>query len=93
MVEFVIANGDRPGGQLPRTRADVRLNTAELNVFTLALFLLCAVRLPNPLRLLILDDPLQNMDELTVATVVPSRSRPRIEVRMEQTGRVAEQRR
>ncbi|HEX2642232.1 MAG TPA: AAA family ATPase, partial [Thermoanaerobaculia bacterium] len=51
------------------TRADLRFNTAELNVFTMALFLLCAVRVPNPLRLLVFDDPLQNMDELTVTTL------------------------
>ncbi|HEY2292361.1 MAG TPA: ATP-binding protein [Thermoanaerobaculia bacterium] len=46
--------------------AALRLNTAQLNLFTVALFLLCAVRADNPLGLLILDDPLQNMDELTV---------------------------
>ena len=50
-------------------RAELRLNTAELNAFTLALFLLCAPLVSNPLRLLILDDPLQNMDELTVTTL------------------------
>jgi hypothetical protein len=48
---------------------DLRLNTAELNLFTIALFLLCAVRQDNPIRLLILDDPLQNMDELTSTTL------------------------
>jgi hypothetical protein len=32
-------------------------------------FLLCARRVENPLRLLVLDDPLQNMDELTVTTI------------------------
>ena len=46
-------------------RADLHLNTAELNLFTIALFLLCAGRVPKPLGLLVLDDPLQNMDELT----------------------------
>lgn len=51
------------------SEAVLRYNTAELNVFALALFLLCAVRIDNPYRLLILDDPLQNMDELTVTTV------------------------
>jgi hypothetical protein len=50
-------------------RAELVLNTAELNVFTLALFLLCSVRAENRLGLLVLDDPLQNMDELTVTTV------------------------
>lgn len=52
-----------------RARADLRLNTAQLNVFVLALFLLCAPRVRNPLGLLVLDDPLQNMDELTVTTL------------------------
>ncbi len=50
-------------------RAALRFNTAELNLFTIALFLLCAVRVPNPLQLLVLDDPLQNMDEITVTTL------------------------
>jgi len=49
--------------------AELRLNTAEMNSFTLALFLLCAPSLPNPLRLLVLDDPLQNMDEMTVSSL------------------------
>ncbi len=53
----------------PRSRADLRLNTAQLNAFVLALFLLCAPRVSNPLGLLVLDDPLQNMDELTVTTL------------------------
>jgi hypothetical protein len=46
-----------------------RLNTAELNTLALAFFLLGARRVANPLRLLVLDDPLHNMDELTVTTV------------------------
>lgn len=50
-------------------RAELLFNTAELNVFTLALFLLCSVRIDNRLSLLVLDDPLQNMDEQTVTTV------------------------
>ncbi|MBC8010839.1 MAG: hypothetical protein H7067_12175, partial [Burkholderiales bacterium] len=45
------------------------LNTAELNTLSLALYLLCAPRVDNPCRVLFLDDPFQNMDELTVATV------------------------
>jgi hypothetical protein len=45
--------------------ADLHLNTAELNLFTVALFLLCIGRVPKPLNLLVFDDPLQNMDELT----------------------------
>ena len=47
----------------------LRLNTAELNAFALAQFLLGARRTANPLRLIVLDDCLQNMDELTVTTV------------------------
>lgn len=46
-------------------RAELRLNTAELNLFTVGLFLLCVGRVPKPLNLLVFDDPLQNMDELT----------------------------
>ncbi len=46
-----------------------RLNTAELNTFALSMFLLCAPRVGNPLQMVVLDDPLQNMDELTVTTV------------------------
>lgn len=49
--------------------AALRLNTAELNALALSMFLLCARLSPNPLRLIVLDDPLQNMDELTVTTV------------------------
>ena len=51
------------------TTADLLLNTAELNVFTLAIYLLAAFRAENPLGILLFDDPLQNMDELTVTTV------------------------
>lgn len=50
-------------------QAALRLNTAQLNLFTMALFLLCAVRVDNKLGLMVLDDPLQNMDELTVTTL------------------------
>lgn len=52
-----------------RVPLQLRLNTAELNTFALTLFLLLARRLANPLRLIVLDDPLQNMDELTITTV------------------------
>jgi hypothetical protein len=47
----------------------LRLNTAELNTFAITLFLLCARRIYNVLRIIVLDDPLQNMDELTVVAV------------------------
>ncbi len=50
---------------IDKGRAELHLNTAELNLFTVALFLLCAGRVTKPLNLLVLDDPLQNMDELT----------------------------
>lgn len=46
-----------------------RLNAAELYSVAIAMFLLCARRPDNPLKLLVLDDPFQNMDELTVSTV------------------------
>ena len=45
------------------------LNTAELSAFSLVLFLLLAPRVNNPLQLLVLDDPLQNMDEMMVTTL------------------------
>jgi hypothetical protein len=51
------------------SQADMRLNAAELNVVVLALYLLCGPTIDNPLGTVILDDPLQNMDELTSATV------------------------
>jgi hypothetical protein len=51
------------------SQADLRLNTAELNLLVLALYLLCGPTVDNPLSTIILDDPLQNMDELTAATV------------------------
>ena len=60
--------GLRTGAQ-GAVEAELRFNTAELNLFTVALFTLCAMRIDNPLRLLVLDDPLQNMDELTVTTL------------------------
>jgi hypothetical protein len=50
--------------------ADLRFNTAELNTLALSFFLLCAKGVEaNPFRSLVLDDPLQNMDEFTVTTV------------------------
>jgi energy-coupling factor transporter ATP-binding protein EcfA2 len=60
---------DPKTGPKKKARADFRLNTAELNIFALSLFTLCAVRNENPLSLLIYDDPLQNMDEITVTTI------------------------
>lgn len=58
--------------------ADLLFNTAELNASALVLFLLLAPRLPNDLRLLVLDDPLQNMDELTVVTLARALAKLRI---------------
>lgn len=49
--------------------AQLRLNTAQLSTFALAFFLLCHRAREHPLRLGILDDPFENMDELTVTTV------------------------
>ncbi|MEO5331247.1 MAG: AAA family ATPase [Magnetococcus sp. YQC-5] len=56
-------------------KASLSFNTAEMNLFTLALFLLCAPRVSNSLRLLILDDPLQNMDEHTVSVLARGMAR------------------
>ena len=58
-VHLAINDGGAPA------RAELHLNTAALNLFTVALFLLCAGRVPKPVPMLIFDDPLQNMDELT----------------------------
>ncbi len=66
-LHFEIAETKAAQGK--KARADFRLNTAELNIFALSLFTLCAVRNKNPLSLLIFDDPLQNMDEITVTTL------------------------
>lgn len=51
------------------TEMSLRLNTAELNLLALSLFLLCAPKMDNPIKLLVLDDPLQNMDEIKVRAV------------------------
>lgn len=51
------------------TSARLILNTAEQNAFALSLFLLCARLQPNALKLIVLDDPFQNMDEFTVTGV------------------------
>ncbi|WP_193212579.1 AAA family ATPase [Luteolibacter marinus] len=48
----------------------VKLNTAELNTLSLAMFLALAMgRKDNPLQMVVLDDPFENMDELTTITV------------------------
>ncbi|MCA9066205.1 MAG: AAA family ATPase, partial [Planctomycetaceae bacterium] len=62
---------ETPGLSLNAGNSEVAqiLNTAELNALALTLFLLCAPQIPNPLNLLVLDDPLQNMDALTVTAV------------------------
>ena len=49
--------------------APLRLNTAQISAFALAFFLLCHRARQHPLRLGILDDPFENMDELTVTAV------------------------
>lgn len=58
--------GDAAGHGVP---AQLRWNTAELNACAISLFLLCARTPRNPYGLIVLDDPLQNMDELTVVAV------------------------
>jgi hypothetical protein len=68
-LRLQLQDGRSGGTRHMKPDADLVFNTAELNAFTIALFLLCAPRIPNPLRMLVLDDPLQNMDELTVTYV------------------------
>jgi hypothetical protein len=65
LTEGQVQVGMELGPAGSKMRAELHLNTAELNLFTIALFLLCAGRVPKPLGLLVMDDPLQNMDELT----------------------------
>lgn len=62
-VNIELGEHERP------VRAELHLNTAELNLFTVALFLLCATRIHKPLNALLMDDPLQNMDELTATAL------------------------
>jgi len=50
--------------------AAIKLNTAELNTMALSLFLLTALgRNNNPIATIVLDDPFENMDELSTVTV------------------------
>src|SRR5262249_22016648 len=58
-----------PAGGTSSIPAQLRWNTAELNACAIGLFLLCARSARNPYRTIVLDDPLQNMDELTVIAV------------------------
>ena len=70
-VEFNVGGG-RPNagaGPQPGVPAQLRWNTAELNACAIGLFLLCARNDRNPFGLILLDDPLQNMDELSVVAV------------------------
>ena len=55
--------------QMDGIPADLLLNTAELNTLALVLFFLCAPSGHHPIPLLLLDDPFQNMDELTVTKI------------------------
>ena len=68
-VSFSDSKGEETELQQGGVSVSLTLNTAELNTLALVLFFLCAPSGQNPLRMLILDDPLQNMDELTVTTV------------------------
>lgn len=70
-----VSVNDESEFKLGDVAADLRLNTAELNTLAMVLFFLCAPSNRNPLRMLMLDDPLQNMDELTVTTVARGISR------------------
>jgi hypothetical protein len=67
-VRFEIEEHEDPARKSP-VRAELHFNTAELNLFTVALFFLCAFRVSKPLGLMVCDDPLQNMDELTSTAV------------------------
>ena len=67
-VGITVPGNDVEGKGKP-VNADLRLNTAELNTLAIVLFLLCAPDQKNALRMLVLDDPFQNMDELTVTTI------------------------
>ena len=68
-LSFSGEQGEETELQQDGVQVNLRLNTAELNTLALVLFFLCAPSSRNPLRMLILDDPLQNMDELTVTTI------------------------
>lgn len=62
--------GEEFGQQVGSTPAELFLNTAEQNAATISLFLLCAFGLKeNTTRSIILDDPFENMDELTTTQV------------------------
>lgn len=66
---FRLLTNDEKGKQ-DEIEAALHFNTAELNLLSLALFLLCAPsRRDNPIRTIVLDDPFQNMDEMTVCTL------------------------
>lgn len=65
----VEGRGQEVSFKVSGVQTDLKLNTAELNTLTMALFLLCAIREDNPLRMMVFDDPLQNMDELTTTVV------------------------
>jgi hypothetical protein len=67
--DLALTVGGGVGPMASAVPAELRWNTAELNTCAMSLFLLCGRSRSNPLRLLLLDDPLQNMDELTVACV------------------------
>gem|GEM_PF-5593648 len=54
----------------------LQLNTAELNLFTMVMYLLCGPRrMDNYHRIIVLDDPFQNMDEMTVSAVARALAR------------------
>lgn len=71
----ITVRGNGGTSKSENVHADLRLNTAELNTLALVLFLLCAPDQRNSLKMLVLDDPFQNMDELTVTTVARGISR------------------
>ena len=56
-------------GDDPKRHAELIFNTAQLTSLALALFLLNAPAQKNPFRLMLLDDPLQNLDEMSVSAL------------------------
>lgn len=75
------SNDHNVGGQLkigmkrnqengPDYQGELRLNSAQLSLVALTLFVLNGVQIGNPLKSLILDDPLHSMDGQTMTAVI-----------------------
>ncbi|MDB6076620.1 MAG: hypothetical protein JWO82_367, partial [Akkermansiaceae bacterium] len=69
-------DGDQFDQKIDGSPASLLLNTAELNSSALSLFILCAFgRKENLLHTIVLDDPFENMDELTTTHVARALTR------------------